>query len=330
MIRPLTPAQCCLAGLAYMPLDCARLLESDLWALSTGDEAKAALTLWLRAWSQSPAASLPNDERILCRWAGVSLSEWRSLAPMALRGWVECADGRLYHPVVAEKALVAWIERLSLQERSAKGNARPGRAFAYDPARFAQMKAEAEGHLAVVQEMLSPSHSPTGSETASPTESPLEGETTPTANDNSSEVEVEVEVEGRKDSLVVGASKASPDVQAAFDAYNEAARSLGLPTALKLDDKRRKAMASILKDYGSDGWTQAIANLAGSSYHLGRNDRAWKASLDYLLRPDKFLAMLERGTAGPSPDLGQAAPTYLDLAAGAAGHYSRAPEGDAA
>ncbi len=120
-----------------------------------------------------------------------------------------------------------------------------------------------------------------------------------------------------------------PDVQTAFDAYNRAARSLGLPTALNLDDKRRKAIAAILKDYGIEGWSQALANLAGSPHHLGRNDRSWKATLDFLTRPDKFLAMLERGTATDT-GFGGRSPSYLDLAAGAAGQYSRLPSGDAA
>ncbi|MDP3377029.1 MAG: DUF1376 domain-containing protein, partial [Brevundimonas sp.] len=129
-MRPLTPLQCDLRGLPYMPLDCARLLESDTYALTTGDEFKAALTLWCRSWSQAPAASLPDSERILAKWSGVSLSEWRQVREQALRGWLRCTDGRLYHPVVAEKALTAWLQRLSLQERSAKANDRPGRVFA--------------------------------------------------------------------------------------------------------------------------------------------------------------------------------------------------------
>jgi hypothetical protein len=120
-----------------------------------------------------------------------------------------------------------------------------------------------------------------------------------------------------------------PDVQAAFDAYNHAAKSLGLPTALKLDDKRRKAITAILKDYGIEGWNQALANLAGSAYHLGRNDGAWKASLGFLTRPDKFLEMLERGTA-PAAGYGTASPSYLDLAAGVADQHSRLAPGDAA
>jgi hypothetical protein len=94
-----------------MRLDTVRLLDSDLFALSTGDEFKAAVSLWCKSWTQRPAASLPTDDRILRKLSGVdSMAAWNKLKAMALRGWVLCGDGRLYHPVVAEQALVAWDE----------------------------------------------------------------------------------------------------------------------------------------------------------------------------------------------------------------------------
>ena len=124
MIPPLTPAGCDLRTMPYMPFQVVRFLQSDLVALATPAEGWAALQIWLRSWLQVPAASLPNDERILAKGAGLSLAEWREVSGMALRGWVEASDGRLYHPVVAEKALEAWIERLRLRRRSAIGNAK--------------------------------------------------------------------------------------------------------------------------------------------------------------------------------------------------------------
>lgn len=42
----------------------------------------------------------------------------------ALRGWVDGGDGRLYHHVVAEKALEAWIEKLASAISGAQGNAK--------------------------------------------------------------------------------------------------------------------------------------------------------------------------------------------------------------
>lgn len=43
---------------------------------------------------------------------------------MALHGWARCSDGRLHHPVVAEKALECWIEKLNARISSGAGNAK--------------------------------------------------------------------------------------------------------------------------------------------------------------------------------------------------------------
>jgi hypothetical protein len=120
---PLTPSDCDLRDFAFMPVDTVRLLDSDLFALSTGDEFKAAMTLWCKAWQQVPAGSLPADDRVLAHLSGAG-TKWQKLKPIALRGFVECSDGRLYHPVVCEKATEAWAKKLSYRERSKKGNSK--------------------------------------------------------------------------------------------------------------------------------------------------------------------------------------------------------------
>lgn len=108
---PLTPPDCNLRGLPFMPLHTERLLDSDMMALSTGEEFKTALRLWCKSWNQEPAASLPDDDRILAHLAGKDLSAWRKAKDMALRGFVKCADGRLYHPVIAIEAIKAMAKR---------------------------------------------------------------------------------------------------------------------------------------------------------------------------------------------------------------------------
>ena len=117
---PLVPSDCDLRGLPWMPVDTVRLLDSDLWALSKPDEFKAAFKLWCKAWQQIPAASLPDDDRILAELSGMGRM-WARVKPMALRGFVKCSDGRLYHPVIAEKALEAWEHREEFREKN--GNA---------------------------------------------------------------------------------------------------------------------------------------------------------------------------------------------------------------
>lgn len=120
-MEPLTPPDCDLRDFAFMPLDAARLLDSDMFALSTGEEFKAAIALWCKAWVQVPAASLPDDERVLAYLSGAG-SRWKKVKSMALRGFVKCDDGRLYHSVVAEKAIEAWSKKQSYRARSKKGN----------------------------------------------------------------------------------------------------------------------------------------------------------------------------------------------------------------
>lgn len=103
---PLTPPDCDLRGLPYMPLDVIRLIDSDMFAETTGDEFKAAVALWCKSWTQVPAASLPNKDMVLAHLSG-NAAKWKRIKEGAMRGWILCSDDRWYHPVVAEKALAA-------------------------------------------------------------------------------------------------------------------------------------------------------------------------------------------------------------------------------
>lgn len=155
VIDPLVPADCDLSGLTFMPLDVVRLLDSDMFNLSTPAEFKAALSLWCKSWTQVPAASISSDPRVLARFASVSIDEWERLAPVALRGWILCSDGRYYHTVVAEKALEAWINRLGYQIRSGAANAKRHNYF-FDEASFRDKITVAQGQLSRLIETTRP------------------------------------------------------------------------------------------------------------------------------------------------------------------------------
>lgn len=107
---PLTPGDCDLRDFSFMPLDVLRLRDSDISAIVSGDELRAAVLLWCASWHQIPAASIPDDDVVLAQLAGYGrvVREWSKLRAGALHGWIKCADGRLYHPIVAEKANEAW------------------------------------------------------------------------------------------------------------------------------------------------------------------------------------------------------------------------------
>lgn len=117
LIAPPVPPDCDLRGLLYMPLEVARLLDSDLFITSTGDEFKACVALWCKSWTMVPASSLPDDERILAHYSGAG-RQWKKVRARAMTGWAKATDGLLYHPVVSEKALAAWQSRLAMRERT--------------------------------------------------------------------------------------------------------------------------------------------------------------------------------------------------------------------
>ncbi|WP_416360399.1 DUF1376 domain-containing protein [Burkholderia orbicola] len=131
--NPLAPADCNLRNLPWIPLDVGRVIDSDLFGMSTGDEFKTAFRLWAKSWHQVPAASLPNDDRMLAHLAGLvdAPAKWKKVRVMALRGWILCSDGRLYHPVIAQKVL----EAMGHRGRHTDAAAAPARAPRRDVAR---------------------------------------------------------------------------------------------------------------------------------------------------------------------------------------------------
>ena len=67
---PLIAAEVDLRDFQFLPLDVVRLRDSDLVSLETAESFRAAVLLWCASWHQQPAASLPDDDRVLAKLAG--------------------------------------------------------------------------------------------------------------------------------------------------------------------------------------------------------------------------------------------------------------------
>jgi uncharacterized protein YdaU (DUF1376 family) len=98
-------------------LNVERLMASELTALASGDEFKAAVLLWCRAWKQIPAGSLPNDERILSSFSGAG-RRWAKVRKMAMRGFILCSDNRYYHKVLCEDVKRAAAKKAERREQT--------------------------------------------------------------------------------------------------------------------------------------------------------------------------------------------------------------------
>lgn len=120
---PMTPADCNLQDFKFMPLDVSRLRGSELASDETPEACWAAVLLWCASWHEIPAASIPDNRQWQAKACGYVARgkvarEWADVEAGALRNWIKCSDGRLYHPVVAEKAIDAWNSKLDQRWRS--------------------------------------------------------------------------------------------------------------------------------------------------------------------------------------------------------------------
>jgi hypothetical protein len=102
-----------------MPLYGHRLFSSDFEARASDAAFRAAMRLWWAAWQQVPAASLPDDDTVLCRLAGLGrdIKSWRKVKVEAMHGFTLCRDGRFYHATLAEEAKKSWSRRVGERER---------------------------------------------------------------------------------------------------------------------------------------------------------------------------------------------------------------------
>lgn len=153
MTAPLTPADCDLRDFPGMMVDVARVRDSGLASDETPEACWAAFLLWAASWHQVPAGSIPDNDQWIAKHAGyaqrgkIDAKAWARVRAGALRNFVKCTDGLLYHPVVAEKALEAWLTKLASRLSSGAGNAKRWK-IAFDPAPI-------EAQMKLAREMLS-------------------------------------------------------------------------------------------------------------------------------------------------------------------------------
>ena len=148
---PLTPADCDLRDFQRMMIDISRLRQSSFDAILDDSAWRAGVNLWFSAWHAVPAGSLDNEDGSLAKAAGLGrdLKTWRNVKRDALRGFVECDDGRLYHETVCEFALEAWIEKLIQRLASGAGNAKRWKTE-FDPALIEASLQDAAARLSLL------------------------------------------------------------------------------------------------------------------------------------------------------------------------------------
>lgn len=94
------------------------------------------------------------------------------------------------------------------------------------------------------------------------------------------------------------------------EAWNAMAGSAGLPKVAHLSEVRRKHLKARWGDpFWLEHWQAAIAAIPSRPFLLGQNDRGWKATLDWFLKPESVTKITEgmyqeTRNAGRSPSAG--------------------------
>jgi hypothetical protein len=262
---PLVPADVDLRDFGYMPLDALRLRDSELAIEASPEVFRASVLLWCASWHQVPAGSLPNKDKTLadyCR-AGV---RWPRIRADVLSRWVQCSDGRLYHPVVAEKAREAQTAKDAQRNRTKGATAarEAKRVAAEQAARDEEAAALCHGQRDVQRD-----------EERDVQRDVVQGKVR--------EGKVRERIEKKKPS----ASSAGPTIPCPYDEivalYHEALPSLPKVKLMPADRQRalRKVWGWVLSSTKSDGGRRATTSVQALEWIAGYFRRA--AENDFLM-----------------------------------------------
>ena len=103
-----------------------------------------------------------------------------------------------------------------------------------------------------------------------------------------------------------GGHSSAAEIDQAIEAYSEMAARCGLAVPRAITPQRRRKIAAVLRLHGMALWLEAVARVEGSEFCRGKNDRGWRAHLDFLLQSNSFMGLIEGKYGGePSAKTGE-------------------------
>ena len=333
---PLVPAEVDLRGLEWMPLYGARLFGSDFDAHADDTAFRCGLQLWWSAWNQVPAASLPDDDVALCRLAGLGrdAKAWKRVKSAALRGFIMCSDGRLYHRQLAGWALQAWDRRRRERDRKAKWRAsqertpeqgqRRGRDAGHTTGQDASGDGSGTRERRGEERRGDSKKEDTPPAAAASPVAPREAAAAAAPPDPEDDLEIPERLDRRRPpSQAAMAERALVDE--AYQLWLTAAYELGISDVGHLNRDRRTALAARISEVGGiEGWRAFIAKVREAEFLRDDNGRPkfW-VGLAKLLEPEHFSKVLEGRYAERHERQSQVQPSRSPEAVGVDAAFAR-------
>lgn len=234
----------------------------------------AYLLLLMEAWRR-PHCDLPDDDRILSRLAGLTMSEWEEVKPIVMALWT--FDGRSK----------TWKQnRLSIERSYVKKKSRSQR----DKAARRWNKRKNTDAAALPDECRDDAPTPTPTPNRTTLEADASNSVIPFPNGNGCQSPPEFELEPVDDQPKSGDHLTVDEI---VEAWNKLASECGLPQVVKLTGERRRKAVARIREFTFDEWAQALAAIRRSRFLRGENGRGWRANFDFLLQPSSFTKLLE-------------------------------------
>ena len=104
----------------YFPLYPSDFASDGRVESMTTEEVGAYWLLLMKAWGENPVGTVPDDDRVLARWARLPPSRWKKAKSAVMGPWLLHSDGR-WHQKRMEKEHVKLVEGSERQKKRAMG-----------------------------------------------------------------------------------------------------------------------------------------------------------------------------------------------------------------
>ena len=267
---PVPPYAADIKANGYRPeVDWQRIKASKTWRLCQPEQRNNLLRLWMECWNEVPAGSWEDDDEIIAAAIDMPIRLFQAHRDQLMRGWYLAADGRLYHPVIAEMVMAMVEKRRDIAKRVRDHRER----------RKSSSQSAPKPELSPVSNDGVTRYQPVSN--AQEQEQEQEQEELKLPRSANALVESALGGHDLEPEKPGGATDPPPDaakpvvlasvaVRSVFDYWREVMEH---PNAV-LDNKRSRAIAGRLKHgYSVEQLKRAVDGCRASPWHQGQNDR---------------------------------------------------------
>lgn len=232
----------------------------------TTEEVGAYILLLCKAWREKPVGSIPNDDRVLARWARLDSDRWTACRSAVLQAFTLRKDGRLY-----QKRLESEHQKLRSYQAQKSSRAAEAAKARWNQSKGNDLDADAlQTHCASNAGAMLDDAIPLPPSLPIPNKDPTDPSITP---------------------------KPPLFLSQFIELWNQLPN---VKICLAASDKRRKAFQARIKAGDKWPWEAALAKFPLRLYRDRKPDE-WRPNIDWFLREDTVTRILE-GHFDWSPD----------------------------